>query len=98
MCEGRIKAASQAQVPLMKSPCTSNRHSEYTCLIKWGVSSKKFKVEKWCKECISHHSHTHIVQEYLATNEREKENNIENIENTDDSESKPRRGRKKKSA
>jgi hypothetical protein len=77
----------------MKSPCTSNKHSEYTCLIKWGVSSKKFKVEKWCKECIQHHSHTHIVQEYLATNEREKENhNLDNIE------SKPRRGRKKKVA
>ncbi len=77
----------------MKSPCTSNRHSEYTCLIKWGVSSKKFKVEKWCKECIQHHSHTYIVQEYLATNEREKENHPDNIDNN---ESKPRRGRKKK--
>jgi hypothetical protein len=75
----------------MKSPCTSNRHSEYTCLIKWGVSSKKFKVDKWCKECIDHHNHTYIVQEYLATNEREKEKHSENIE------SKPRRGRKKKS-
>lgn len=76
----------------MKSPCTSNKHSEYTCLIKWGVTSKKFKVDKWCKECIDHHNHTYIVQEYIATNEREKENHNENIE------SKPRRGRKKKVA
>lgn len=79
----------------MKSPCTSNKHSEYTCLIKWGVSSKKFKVDKWCKECIQHYSHTHIVQEYIATNEREKEKQSENIDNN---ESKPRRGRKKKAA
>jgi hypothetical protein len=74
----------------MKSPCTSSRHQEYTCLIKWGVSSKKFKVDKWCKECIDHHNHTYIVQEYLATNEREKEQ--QNIE------PRPRRGRKKKVA
>ena len=50
----------------MKSPCTSNKHSEYTCLIKWGVSSKKFKPEKWCDGCIEHYSHTHLVQEYLS--------------------------------
>lgn len=79
----------------MKSPCTSNKHSEYTCLIKWGVSSKKFKVEKWCKECIAHHSYTHIVQEYMAANEREKQKHISNNE---DIESKPRRGRKRKVA
>ena len=49
----------------MKSPCTSSKHAEYTCLIKWGVSSKKFSVDKWCSECIEHHNHTHIVQEHL---------------------------------
>jgi hypothetical protein len=76
----------------MKSPCTSNKHSEYTCLIKWGVSSKKFTVNKWCRECVQHHSHTHLVQEYLAVNEREGKNEISDIE------SKPRRGRKKKVA
>lgn len=77
----------------MKSPCTSNKHSEYTCLIKWGVSSKKFKLDKWCKECIAHHSQTYIVQEYLAENERESKK--ENISNN---EPKPQRGRKKKAA
>jgi hypothetical protein len=76
----------------MKSPCTSNRHSEYSCLIKWGVSSKKFKIDKWCKGCIDHYSHTHIVQEYLTTNERETKKEIS------DNESAPRRGRKKKVA
>jgi len=76
----------------MKSPCTSNKHSEYTCLIKWGVSSKKFRVEKWCKNCIDHHSHTYIVQEYINAIEREKDNQLVNNEN------KPRRGRKKKIA
>jgi hypothetical protein len=49
----------------MKSPCTSNKHSEYTCLIKWGVSSKKFTVDKWCKDCIEHHNKTYIVQEHI---------------------------------
>ena len=61
----------------MKSPCTSPKHSEYTCLIKWGVTSKKFSVDKWCKECIDHHSHTYIVQEYLKNlpaNEPKKKN------------------------
>lgn len=77
----------------MKSPCTSNKHSEYTCLIKWGVSSKKFKVEKWCDGCIEHHTHTHLVQEYLAGIERENKN-----PQPDNIESKPRRGRKKKAA
>ena len=51
----------------MKSPCISNKHSEYTCLIKWGVSSKKFGVDKWCNGCIEHHNTTHIVVEYLKT-------------------------------
>ena len=69
-----------------KSTCTSSKHQEYSCLIKWGVTSKKFSVNKWCMECISSHSHTYIVQEYLASNEREKE-----VE-------KPQRGRKKKAA
>ena len=69
-----------------KSTCTSPKHQEYSCLIKWGVSSKKFTVNKWCKECIDRHTHTFIVQEYLTTNERE----------TQDPEVKPRRGRKKK--
>lgn len=73
------------------SPCTSAKHNEYSCLIKWGVSSKKFKVEKWCKDCIHHYSETYIVKEYIATNEREKEKN-----NTKNNESTPRRGRKKK--
>ena len=76
----------------MKSPCTSSKHQEYTCLIKWGVTSKKFTVNKWCKECIDHYNHTYIVQEYLATNERESKKEISDIE------SKPRRGRKKKVA
>ncbi len=49
----------------MKSPCKSPKHSEYTCLIKWGVSSKKFSVDKWCDGCIEHHNKSHIVQEYL---------------------------------
>ena len=72
----------------MKSTCSSNKHQEYSCLIKWGVSSKKFKLDKWCDECIEYYSHTFIVQEYLATNERENRNPIQ-------PENKPRRGRKK---
>ena len=55
-----------------KSPCSSNKHSEYSCLIKWGVSSKKFSVDKWCDGCIQHHSKTHIVQVYLAQPKPEK--------------------------
>lgn len=79
------------------SPCTSAKHNEYSCLIKWGVSGKKFKIEKWCEGCINHYSETYIVKEYLATNEREKQkkNNIKNT-NTKNNESKPRRGRRKK--
>lgn len=61
----------------MKSPCTSNKHQEYTCLIKWGVTSKKFTPNKWCKECIQHHKNTYIVQEYLAENEPKKGQNNE---------------------
>jgi hypothetical protein len=49
----------------MKSPCTSNSHSEYTCLIKWGVSSKKFKVDKWCKHCVDKYKDTCVVKKYL---------------------------------
>jgi hypothetical protein len=49
----------------MKSPCTSNKHSEYTCLTKWGVSSKKFKVDKWCKECVNKYKDTNVVKKYL---------------------------------
>lgn len=71
----------------MKSPCESNKHPEYTCLIKWGVSSQKFSVEKWCKACIAHHDKTYIVQEYLLRIEREKGTT---------SETTPPRGRKKK--
>ena len=76
----------------MRSPCNSNKHSEYSCLIKWGVSSKKFKVDKWCEGCIQHYSESYLVQEYLTTNERETKKQIS------DNESKPRRGRKKKAA
>ena len=56
----------------IKSTCTSAKHQEYSCLIKWGVSSQKFGVDKWCKECIDSHPNTFIVQEYLATNEPKK--------------------------
>lgn len=61
----------------MTSPCKSAKHSEYSCMIKWGVSSKKFSVDKWCKECIEHHNKSHIVQEYLKNipaNEPKKKN------------------------
>lgn len=54
------------------SKCTSNKHQEYSCLIKWGVSGKKFKVDKWCNNCIDTYSHTHIVKEYVATIEPKK--------------------------
>lgn len=47
------------------SNCTSSKHQEYSCLIKWGVSSKKFTLNKWCDGCIKSYSHTYIVQEYL---------------------------------
>lgn len=53
-----------------KSTCTSNKHSEYSCLIKWGVTSKKFSVDKWCDECVKRHNHAHIVQEYLKNNKK----------------------------
>lgn len=76
----------------MKSPCKSARHPEYSCMIKWGVTSKKFSVDKWCEGCINHYIDCQIVQEYVTTNEREKQKHIDNIE------SKPRRGRKKKVA
>lgn len=77
------------------SPCTNTKHNEYSCLIKWGVSGKKFKLEKWCEGCINHYSETYIVKEYLATNEREKQKKNNNT-NTKNNESKPRRGRRKK--
>jgi hypothetical protein len=56
----------------MKSPCTSPKHSEYTCLIKWGVSSKKFSVDKWCEGCTGHYEHTPLVQNYVPENEPKK--------------------------
>lgn len=55
-----------------KSTCTSNKHQEYSCLIKWGVTSKKFSVDKWCKECVESHNKAHIVQEYLKEKEAKK--------------------------
>ena len=61
----------------MKSPCNSPKHSEYSCMIKWGVSSKKFGVDKWCNGCIEHHNKSHIVQEHLKNipeNEPKKKN------------------------
>lgn len=33
------------------STCTSTRHSEHDCLIKYSTSGLKFKREKWCDEC-----------------------------------------------
>lgn len=60
---------------MQTSQCTSLSHQEYSCLIKWGVSSKKFKIDKWCHNCIDAYKDTHIVKKYLAANEREKESN-----------------------
>lgn len=34
----------------MKSTCISNKHSEYSCMIKWSVT-KKFDSAKWCEPC-----------------------------------------------
>ena len=33
-----------------KSTCTSAKHSEYSCMIKWSVTSK-FDSTKWCAAC-----------------------------------------------
>jgi hypothetical protein len=49
----------------MKSTCTSNKHSEYTCLMNWSVTSKKFTVSKWCKECVDKYKDTYVVKKYL---------------------------------
>ena len=55
-----------------QSPCISVRHQEYSCLIKWGVSSKKFSVDKWCEGCMGHYTHTQLVQNYVSENEPKK--------------------------
>jgi hypothetical protein len=35
----------------MKSTCTSGKHSEYSCMIKWSVTKLKFDSAKWCEAC-----------------------------------------------
>lgn len=31
--------------------CTSTRHSEYDCMIRYSVSSGRFTRDKWCQPC-----------------------------------------------
>jgi len=33
------------------STCKATKHNEYDCIIKWGVSGKKYNSEKWCASC-----------------------------------------------
>lgn len=42
-------------VGYMKSPCSSNKHQEYSCMIRWGVSGFKFTADKWCEGCKIHY-------------------------------------------
>lgn len=35
----------------MKATCTSTRHSEYDCLIRWSVTGGKHHRGLWCQEC-----------------------------------------------
>jgi hypothetical protein len=43
------------KLPVGKSPCNSSRHQEFSCMIKWGVTGKKFKTAKWCEGCKEHY-------------------------------------------
>lgn len=41
--------------------CTSMKHQEYSCMIKWSVD-KRFGAKKWCANCINHYADSHIVK------------------------------------
>jgi hypothetical protein len=48
------------------SPCISKRHSDYDCLIRWGVTRKTHGVDRWCEVCRSTYSNAKVVQEWRS--------------------------------
>ena len=48
------------------SPCTSKRHSDYDCLIRWSVSHKKWTPDKWCDPCRVKHADLEVVKAWRS--------------------------------
>lgn len=48
----------------MKNFCVSSRHNEYSCLIRWSVTSRKFDVSKWCDGCVKNYENIPLVRNW----------------------------------
>lgn len=48
----------------MRSPCSSPKHQEYSCMMKWGVTGFKFTSDKWCHDCLDYY------KEYLQQEDK----------------------------
>lgn len=53
--------------------CIAKNHNETNCLIKWGVSHKKYNPGKWCQECLEKYENTFLVIDYQKNKASENE-------------------------
>ena len=48
------------------SPCTSKRHNDYDCLIRWGVTRRTHSPGKWCEACLSTYATAMVVKAWRS--------------------------------
>lgn len=50
----------------MASLCSSKRHNDIDCLIRWSVTRRKFGADKWCEPCRAEYDYTEVVKAWRS--------------------------------